>query len=390
MSTGFSDFADAMSQAPRQVPAPARRFDDVAILGGGADARLLAALALSEGANVRLFSAYGAELEAMKTGIALRGAGPVGSYQVNSDAAPSVQITAELDQAVRDAELIILTGPIHKQRTYAMVLADHLSDGQVLALSAGRSFAALETRWLLSIGGCSADVTIVEAGPLPYWFTVSGSTLNLSNAVRTPVAALPAANRGLLDGLTRFGAGPAALNVMKTSFADGSGLVEAPALLLGGAAAPQGGPEVKLGGVPLAENDTFRNQIGGQHMTVIGCMADERREVARRFGVRDLPDVGGWLDIHAGATSGDGARPVPSHAEALGILRDAAIGSLSPLISAARLVGVATPATDAMLALASTVLNADLATAGRSLPAMGVNGGDADTARRALENAVGA
>lgn len=390
MSTGFSDFADAMSQAPRQAPAPARRFDDVAILGGGADARLLAALALSEWANVRLFSAYGAELEAMKTGIALRGAGPVGSYQVNSDAAPSVQTTAELDQAVRGAELIILTGPIHKQRTYAMVLADHLSDGQVLALSAGRSFAALETRWLLSIGGCSSDVTIVEAGPLPFWFTVTGSTLNLSNAAKTPVAALPAANRELLDGLTRFGAGPAALNVMKTSFADGSGLVEAPALLLGGAAAPQGGPKVKLGGVPLAENNTFRNQIGEQHTTVIRRMADERREVARRFGVRDLPDVDGWLDIHAGAASGDGARPVPGYAEALAILRDAAIGSLSPLISAARLVGVATPATDAMLALASTVLNADLATAGRSLPAMGVNGGDADTARRALENAVGA
>ena len=41
--------------------------------------------------------------------------------------------------AVLGAEVIFLTGPIHKQRTYAMVLADHLSDGQVLVLAPGRS-----------------------------------------------------------------------------------------------------------------------------------------------------------------------------------------------------------------------------------------------------------
>ena len=90
MSTEFADFADAMARPARPADIPARAFGRVAVLGGGTDARLLAAIALSEGAEVTLFSAYGAELSAMRSagGIALRGAGPVGSYQIGSEAAP--------------------------------------------------------------------------------------------------------------------------------------------------------------------------------------------------------------------------------------------------------------------------------------------------------------
>lgn len=348
---------------------------------------MLAAIALSEGCEVGLFSAYGAELEAMTSGIALRGSGPVGSYQVNADNAPSVQASAELDGVARGADLIFLTGPVHKQRTYAMVLADHLSDGQVLAVAPGRTFAALETRWFLGIGGCTADITIAET-PLPFWIAASGSTLNLSEAVGIR-AMLPGNQPGICEGLSNHLPGiDVVLDTMRSSFADGSGLVEVPALLMGGTACEPGGPAVPMGGTPLAENQTFRNLIGPQHHTVIADLAGERHETARKFGVRDLPDVDTWLDTHAGTASGNAARPVPDADQSRALLRDAVIGSLVPLTSAARLAGVETPATDAMIALASSVLKADLATAGRKLPAMGIDGADIDTARRALERAV--
>ena len=90
MST-FADFANAISRPDRPAAPAPRALSRVAVLGGGQEGRMLAAIALSEGAQVALFSAYGAELDAMKGGIALRGAGPVGSYQVNADGAPSVQ-----------------------------------------------------------------------------------------------------------------------------------------------------------------------------------------------------------------------------------------------------------------------------------------------------------
>jgi len=127
MPSDFEDFTRAAAARPasgaRPEPAAPGR---VAVLGGGADGRLLAALSLSAGCSVTLFSAYGAELEFLRasSGIGLRGAGPVGTYHVDRADGPSVQLTAELDAAVQGAEVIFLTGPIHKQRTYAMVLAD--------------------------------------------------------------------------------------------------------------------------------------------------------------------------------------------------------------------------------------------------------------------------
>ncbi|MEM7190524.1 MAG: NAD/NADP octopine/nopaline dehydrogenase family protein [Pseudomonadota bacterium] len=386
MSDRFSEFADAMARPVKPAAVTTKALDRVAILGGGTDARLLAALALAEGAETRLFTAYGDELSAMQNGIVLRGAGPVGSYQVNADGAPSVLASAELDATVKAADVIFLTGPVHKQRTYAMVLADHLVDGQMLVLAPGRTFGALETRWLLGIGGCTADISIAEAGTLPYWATAWGATLNLSPAAGCCMGTLSGGNATGLATLLPHA--ESATSTMASSFADGSGLAEVPTLLLGGPAVSDGGPSIPMGGSSLAENETFRNLIGAEHQTVIEALAEERKETARRFGVRGLPETDAWLDVFAGAHSGDGSRPIPNQEEAHRILRDAVIGSLVPLTSAAALAGVPTPNTNAMITLASSVLKADLATAGRKLPAMGVDGDNPDAARRILEEAT--
>ena len=385
--SGFTDFAEAMARADGgpKPPEPAA-LSRVAILGGGPDARLLAALCLAEGAEVTLFSAYGRELEALKTGVALRGAGPVGGYQTDRQDTPSIRTTAEIDGAVAGADLIFLTGPIHKQRTYAMVLADHLRDGQVLVLAPGRSMGALEAAWLLRVGGATADVTLVEAQALPYWFTAEGATLHLSEAAPAAAATLPSGRTGVLTALSRYlpNLVPAP-SVLASGFADGSGLVEAPALLLGGAAMAQGGPAIPMGGQPLEENRSFRNLIGPEQREIIRQMADERRAVAARFGVRDLPTAAEWLDIHAGQASGAGRRPVPGADEAKRILRDAAIGSLAPLVSAAALAGVPVPVTEATLQMVSATLGADLAPAGRRLDTVGVTAADIDDARRVMD-----
>ena len=248
---------------------------------------------------------------------------------------------------------------------------------------------ALEARWLLQIGGCRADVVLVEAGGLPFWTDTSGSTLNLSAAAPVPAATLPAGRTDVLDGLKPYLPNiTPAICTIHSGFADGSGLAEVPALLLGGPALTPGGPVVHPHGEVLAENVTFRNLIGPQHMAVIEAMAAERRAVARKFGVRDLPDTEDWLDQFAGAASGEGSRPVPDQAHASALVRCAVIGSLTPLVSAAAVAGVATPATEGMINLASAMLGADLATAGRKLGGIGIEAGDLDTARRALEVAA--
>ena len=381
--SGFEDFTQAVSAgSTRTAVANSVALDRVAVLGGGPDACLLAALALSEGAGVTLFSAYGAELETLRasSGISLRGAGPVGTYQVDRDSGPSIRTTAELDRAVVGADVIFLTGPIHKYRTYAMVLADHLVDGQILVLPQGRSLGALETAWLLRMGGCQADVTIVEAQGLPFWIEAQGAVLTLSENADVAAATLPSNRSHVIEALTRFMPGLRACDsVLASGFADGSAMVEFAALLLAG----KGGPAIPMGGTPLPENNTFAALIGDEHRAVISRLAEERRAVARAFGVRNLPDTDSWIARHAGAERGEGARTVPQ--DPTPILRDGVIGSLVPLISAAALTGTPVPMTQSMVTLASTLLGADVAAAGRKLGTIGIDASDIDVARKAMD-----
>ena len=392
MSTSeLEAFTEAMARrsVPPDPATPA--FDRVTVLGGGPEGRLLACLCLAEGAEVTLFSAYGAELAAIRAagGTTLRGAGPVGTFSAGREDGPSIRLSAELDAALADAELVFVTGPVLKQRTYAMVLAEHVADGQVLALVPGRSLGALETAWYLRVGGCLADVTLAEVQALPYWIREDGATLHLTLARPAIAAALPGDRVDVVRGLARFLPDLVPVrSVAESGFADGSGLVEVPALLLGGPAAPPGGPDLPPGAEPLAERNTFRALIGDRHRAVVAAMAGERRRVAGRFGVRDLPGDDEWLDAFAGAPAGDEARPAPDSTQARRLLRCAVVGSLAPLVSAAKVAGLDVPVTRSMTALAQTVLGGDLAHAGRRLDAVGIGVGDLDDARRSLDAIV--
>ena len=387
MPADFEDFARAASRGRSDsVPAPTA-ISKVAVLGGGPDARLLAALSLAEGCNVTLFSAYGHELELMRasSGIGLRGAGPIGSYQVDRGDA-SIALTAELDAAVQGAEVIFLTGPIHKQRTYAMVLADHLADGQILMLAPGRSLGAVEAAWMLRLGGCSADVTLVEAQGLPYWYAAEGATLHLSPCAPMAAATLPRGRADVIEQLKPILPNLVSTeSVLASGFNDLSAAVEIPALVMGGAGLAQGGVAVPMGGTPLAENQTFAALIGADQRRLIGKLADERRAVAQAFGVRGLPENDEWIATYAGADKGEGARPVPDRETARAILRDGVIGSLVPLASAAAFTDVEVPQTKALMATVGAILDADVAAAGRRLETMGIAARNLDDARRMFD-----
>ncbi|KIN70231.1 NAD/NADP octopine/nopaline dehydrogenase [Sulfitobacter noctilucicola] len=387
MPADFEDFARVASQSRSSAVATPPRFNRIAVLGGGADARLIAALSLAENCDVTLFSAYGKELEQLRasSGIALRGAGPLGSYQVDSGAS-SIKLTAELDAAVDGAEVIFLTGPIHKQRTYAMVLADHLADGQVLVLAPGRSLGAVEAAWMLRLGGGTADVTLVETQGLPFWFKPEGTTLALSARGPVVAATLPRGRSEAIAGLSHILPNLDEVDsVLASGFADLSAAVNIPALVMGGPGLASGGVTVPMGGVPLPENLTFASLIGSDQMRLIQAMAEERRQVARAFGVRGLPDTDEWIANHTGPQKGEGARPVPDPNAARIMLRDGVIGSLVPLSSAAELAGIDVPQTRAMIALTGAILDADIAASGRRLETMGITANSIDDARRTFD-----
>ncbi len=389
MSTAdFQKMTSALAGDKRGPVTDLPSVQKVTVLGAGIEAQAIACQCLAEGAEVLMFSAYRAELEPLRTagGISVRGQGPVGNYQIDQESVPSIRLTSELDAAVDHAEVIFVTGPVLKQRTYSLVLAGHLHDGQIIVIAPGRSLGAIEMTWNLRVGGNASDLSIVEPGHLPWWVTKDGNTLNLSAINPTRCGVIPGSNQRVLKALEPYLPNIiAAPNVIESGFSDASGFIEVAALMLGGPAMPPGGPDVPVGGVPLDEQNTFRNIIGEHHRRVMRSMAEERRTVAARWGVRSLPENRDLYRLNAGAQSGEGARPVPTHEHAVALVRCAVIGSLVPLVSAARVAGVATPTTDAMIATACAVLGGDLLNAGRRLESIGVPTTNIEEARRALE-----
>lgn len=386
---GFEEFANTVSSRAGPEPAgQSRALTRITILGGGDDAHMYAALALADDREVTLFSAYGQQLDDLRASgnVTLRGDGPIGSFHVDQNSGPSIRTTAALDQAVAEADAIILTGPLHKQRTYAMVLADHLRNRQVLVLPNARSLGAVEVAWLLQTGGCSADVTLVELGGAPFWIERAGNALHLSGCGSIPMSTLPQGQDDVLQDLAPFfpNAHPV-MSCVHSGFDDPSAAVEIPALLLGGPAAPDSALRVQEGGVPLSENATFRALIGPAHQALISRLWEERVAVAADFGVRGLGHTQAVIDRIAGQPRGSGARPVPAETNALEVLRAGVIGSLIPLVSAAELTGRKVPATTAMIEMAMTVLGRDLRGAGRSLASIGVTATDVSAARRQFD-----
>lgn len=392
MVSDFTRFTQAVQQDTRTDD---RATSDtpvksITVLGGGPDGRLLAALFLAEGFAVTLFSAYGAEMEMLRStgGITLHGDGPVGTYPVGRINSPSIQVTAELDVAVASAQLICLTGPVHKQRTYAMVLADHLRDGQVLVIAPARTFGALETDWLLHVGGCMVNYTIIELQQLPFWVEASANTLQLSACKQVTAAVLPSGRQDCMQALgavcPQMISAPSAIH---GGFSDAGGAVECVSLLLGGSAIHRSKDRLPEGAVPLAERRTLRSLIENQYsLLLLKALLGERRETARRYGVRNLPDDSEWIELYSGALADPGARRVPDLQQAVDTVHCAVIGSLAPLRSAADLAGVDTPVTDSVIATAGASLDRRLDVAGRQLHAMGVDARSPEHTRRHLES----
>ncbi len=383
-SAGFHDVVAAF-QAPPPTRTDPRTPARVTVLGSGVEGRALAAWFLAEGADeVRLFSVYAKEVEALARGsITLRGEGPIGTFRVGGDR-PSIEVTSVLDTAVAASDLIVVSGPVLKQRTYGLVLAQHLQDGQVIVVVPAMTFGGLELAHWLRAGGSTADVSIVELQSLPFDITDEAGTVSLTRRRRVRAAVLPHGSTSTIERVAGYLPDvDAAPTVLHSSLSDPTGLVEIPALLLGGPAAPADTRSIPPGAVPTTLA-SFASLIGERHRGLIGALAAERRAVAAAFGVRDMPDDEALIAQVAGSTDGSGVRAVPGPAVAGALVRDAVLGSLVPLISAADAAGLAVPATRSVVTLAETVLGGDLAAAGRSLHQVGFGGLDAGAIRTRL------
>jgi opine dehydrogenase len=286
-------------------------------------------------------------------------------------------ITADIAEALDGTDVIMVVVPAFGHRDVARVCAPHLRDGQMVVLNPGRTGGALEFRQILNQEGCSADVTVAEAGTFIFASRSTGPTqariYRHKNAV--PLAALPAIRTGhvleaVCEAYPQFIPAP---NVLHTSL-DNMGAIFHPALTLLNA----GWIERTVG-----EFQFYIDGVTRSTARVLEVLDRERVTIAAALGVHARPALR-WLNdaysakgdtLYEAIQANPGYKGIkaPSNLRHRYIFEDVPF-SLVPLVSLGAQFGVNTWAIDAMVRLACAVHGTNYYARGRTVEHMGING----------------
>lgn len=291
-------------------------------------------------------------------------------------------VTADIAEAIRDAELILCPTPAFAQHDIARVIAPHLADGQVVYLPPA-TFGSMIFAKAAHDAGNHADVSFAETGTLP-WLTRKHGPFEIAvtiRAKRLPTGVFPLKNADH------------ALAVIGKAF---PGVIEPCGDALSGALMNAGGiihpPLIVMNAGPIehferwdihkegtqaairrvtdaldAERIQVREALGytGPHFPLAHHYAKEGEEWMYGRGSHDrLTDSGDWREQLV----------LTEHRY---MREDLRLG-LSFIVSCAKLAGVDTPLAKAFLAIGGAVCGEDFLNSGRTLASLGF--GDLDRA----------
>lgn len=286
-------------------------------------------------------------------------------------------VTTDVEEAIRDAKVLMVVVPATGHGEVAERIAPHLRDGQIIVLNPGRTGGALEVLHVLHRQGVEAEVIVAEAQTLLY----ASRALNpaqvqifgIKNSV--PVAAIPAYRtpeviQALRTAYHEFVPGD---NVMKTSM-DNIGAVFHPAVTVLNAARIE------------STHGDFEYYIDGitpSVAQVLQALDAERVAVAAAMGFGCMT-AREWLYIAYGASGktlfeairanqgyyGIKAPPMVQHRY---ISEDVPM-SLVPIASLGEMLGVPCPTIRAIIHLANLMHGCDYWQTGRTVEKMGLAG----------------
>jgi opine dehydrogenase len=160
----------------------------IAVLGGGNGAYACAADLSAQGHEVRFWRRTAEALAPV------RAAGAITLKDADGErAVPIALATADLGEAVRGAELVVMPDPAFTHTENAARLAPHLADGQVVFLPPG-SFGAYVMARLVRDAGNRAEFAFAETGTLPWLTRKHGpaTAAITARATRLPTGVFPA------------------------------------------------------------------------------------------------------------------------------------------------------------------------------------------------------
>ena len=340
----------------------------IAVLGGGHGAYAAAADLSEAGHAVRLWRRDAAALNPLlQTGsITLKDAN--GARDV-----PLALATANMAEALRGAELIVIPSPATAQQDIASVMAPHLVDGQVIFLAPG-TFGSYVMARQVAAGGNLAELAWAETGTLPYLARKHGEReVNVTiRAIHLPTGVYPARK---LD---------AAISVIRKAYPS----VHACGDALSGALMNAGPiihpPLMVMNAAPLQHFERWDIHNEGTQRAVrdVTDRLDQERIAVREalghsgphYPLADHYNNDRWMygDAHKKLVkSGDWRENIDLHSHRY-ITEDTELG-LAFLASAARYAGVDAPIAQGLLAIAGGFLGRDLRTGPRTFESLGLS-----------------
>jgi opine dehydrogenase len=346
--------------------------ENYTVIGAGHGGKAMAAHLALMGLRVTLYNRTLDHIAALKArgGVDLESAegGPHGFARL-------ALITSDLQEALQEAQMVMVVVPSSAHADIARAAAPFLSEGQVIVLHPGRTCGAIEFAKVLRDNGCTADVTISEAETFIYASRSDGPAqariFRIKDAV--PLAALPAFRTAkVLEAIhpayPQFIDGG---NVLQTGM-NNMGAIFHPALTL-----------LNCGWIEATHGD-YQFYIDGVTPSVarvLEVLDRERVTVASSLGLRARTGLE-WLqmayntvgeDLHEAIHNQPGYYGIkaPSTLNHRYIFEDVPM-SLVPIASLGERFGVSVRGMDAIIRLACIIHRTDYWRRGRTVDKLGI------------------
>lgn len=285
-------------------------------------------------------------------------------------------ITTDIAEAVKGAEIIMVTTVANAHRTVAQTIAPFIEDGQVIILNPGRTCGALVFKQTLTECGCCKRYYLGEAQTLVYACRVVENGLVNVIGIKDEVllSGLPASDTDfILEKVNPiYPSFKKTNNVLQTSL-ENIGAMFHPCVLLFNAAT-------------IERNDMFwfYRDMTEQVAAFIEKFDAERLAVGKAYGIK-LLCVKDWIKFAYKDTEGESLcermrnNPAyhdiksPSTIFTRQLTEDIPTGVL-PIMELGKVAGIDTPLLESMINICEGLLNMDLHTNGRSLKNLGLEG----------------
>ena len=355
----------------------------IAVLGGGHGCYAAAADLSESGHEVRLWRRDAAALQPVIDSGAI--------VLKDSDGAREVRLalaTADIAQALKGAQLIVIPSPAVAQADIARAMAPHLTSGQVVFLAPG-TFGSFVMAQSVRAAGNLAEVAWAETGTLPYLARKHGEReVNVTiRAVRLPTGVYPARSEAQ------------AIAIIRAAYPSVHGCGDALSGALMNAGPIIHPPLMVMNAAPLQHFERWDIHNEGTQPAV---RAVTDRLDHERIAVREALGYGGphypladhyqndrWMygDAHKQLVkSGDWREHIDLHTHRY-IAEDTELG-LAFLASVARWSGCDAPIAHGLLAIVGGFLGRDLRRGPRSFEALGLAALDRDALRQRLHEGV--